>query len=52
MLRYASPQRSDAYAGIHPTLLYDLDKDGWIDIVAVRSARQRIRSRLWPPTCQ
>ncbi len=39
VLRYASPQRTDPYAGIHPVLLYDLDKDGLTDIVAVRSAR-------------
>jgi hypothetical protein len=34
-----SPQRPDLYAGIHPLLLYDLDRDGLVDIVMVRSAR-------------
>jgi hypothetical protein len=38
-LAYRSPQRADAYAGIHPVLLYDLDRDGLTDIVAVRSGR-------------
>ncbi len=39
ILAYQSPQRADAYAGIHPVLLYDLDQDGRTDIVMVRSAR-------------
>lgn len=34
-----SPRRPDDYAGIHPLLLYDLDRDGRIDIVMVRAAR-------------
>ncbi len=34
-----SPRRPDLYAGIHPLLLYDLDRDGLVDIVMVRSAR-------------
>jgi hypothetical protein len=38
-LAYRSPQRADAYAGIHPVLLYDLDQDGLIDVVMVRSSR-------------
>ncbi len=38
-LAYQSPQRADAYAGIHPVLLYDLDQDGLTDVVMVRSAR-------------
>jgi hypothetical protein len=39
ILSYQSPQRADAYAGIHPVLLYDLDQDGLTDVVMVRSAR-------------
>jgi hypothetical protein len=34
-----SPRRPDAYAGIHPLLLHDLDRDGRIDIVMVRAGR-------------
>ena len=34
-----SPRRPDDYAGIHPLLLHDLDRDGRIDIVMVRAAR-------------
>jgi len=34
-----SPRRPDPYAGIHPLLLYDLDRDGLVDVVMVRSAR-------------
>ncbi len=34
-----SPRRPDPYAGIHPLLLYDLDRDGLTDIVLLRSAR-------------
>ena len=34
-----SPRRLDDYAGIHPLLLHDLDRDGRIDIVMVRAAR-------------
>ncbi|MCH7708734.1 MAG: VCBS repeat-containing protein, partial [Myxococcales bacterium] len=34
-----SPRRPDPYAGIHPLLLYDLDRDGLIDVVMLRSAR-------------
>jgi hypothetical protein len=38
-LAYQSPQRADAYAGIHPVLVYDLDQDGLNDVVMVRSDR-------------
>jgi hypothetical protein len=34
-----SPRRPDDYAGIHPLLIYDLDRDGRLDIVMVRAAR-------------
>jgi hypothetical protein len=34
-----SPRRPDPYAGIHPLLLNDLDRDGFVDIVMARSAR-------------
>jgi len=34
-----SPRRPDPYAGIHPLLLYDLDRDGLVDVVMVRSAK-------------
>ena len=34
-----SPRRPDPYAGIHPLLLYDLDRDGLVDVVMARSAR-------------
>jgi putative component of toxin-antitoxin plasmid stabilization module len=34
-----SPRRPDPYAGIHPLLLYDLDRDGLVDVVMLRSAR-------------
>jgi hypothetical protein len=34
-----SPRRPDPYVGIHPLLLHDLDRDGLVDIVMVRSAR-------------
>jgi hypothetical protein len=34
-----SPRRPDPYAGIRPLLLYDLDRDGLVDVVMVRSAR-------------
>jgi len=34
-----SPRRSDPYAGIHPLLLYDLDRDGFNDVVMIRAAR-------------
>jgi hypothetical protein len=37
-----SPRRPDDYAGIHPLLLYDLDRDGRVDIVMARAA-----SVLW-----
>jgi hypothetical protein len=33
-----SPRRPDPYSGIHPLLLYDLDRDGLVDIVMLRSA--------------
>jgi len=34
-----SPRRPDPYAGIHPVLLYDLDRDGLTDVVMIRAAR-------------
>ena len=34
-----SPDRPDLYSGIHPLLLSDLDRDGLVDVVMVRSAR-------------
>lgn len=34
-----SPRRPDPYAGIHPVLLYDLDRDGFTDVVMIRAAR-------------
>ncbi len=34
-----SPRRPDDYAGIHPLLIYDLDRDGRPDVVMVRAAR-------------
>jgi hypothetical protein len=34
-----SPRRPDPYTGIHPLLLYDLDRDGLVDVVMLRSAR-------------
>jgi len=34
-----SPRRPDPYVGIHPLLLHDLDRDGLVDIVMVRSAQ-------------
>ncbi len=34
-----SPKRPDAYSGIHPLLLSDLDRDGRIDIVMVRASK-------------
>jgi hypothetical protein len=39
-----SPRRPDPYAGIHPLLLHDLDHDGLVDIVMVRSG-QVLRNR-------
>ena len=39
ILSVRSPRRPDAYSGIHPLLLYDLDRDGLVDVVMVRSAR-------------
>jgi hypothetical protein len=39
ILSWESPPRDDPYQGIHPLLLYDLDKDGLLDVVMVRSAR-------------
>jgi len=39
VLAYQSPERADAYAGIHPVLLYDVDQDGLTDVVMVGSAR-------------
>jgi hypothetical protein len=34
-----SPRRPDPYTGIHPLLLYDLDRDGLVDVLMLRSAR-------------
>ena len=36
---FRSPRRDDPYAGVHPVLLHDLDEDGLIDLVLLRSAR-------------
>jgi hypothetical protein len=34
-----SPRRPDEYAGIHPLLVYDLDRDGRSDVLMVRAER-------------
>jgi len=39
ILSVRSPRRPDAYSGIHPLLLADLDRDDRVDVVMVRASR-------------